>query len=942
MVQEVSFVEDTDGRVHLRKNNSGTKKRSEGVLKREGIRIFPQSDMNFAEFDSLMKLLDMEVKDSQDKNVRHVLVCGDGAPLDMICKARRTAMMMQTVHVTKESEEAVAAAEALENMQDSSSSIVDLQDDDDDEDVIANALGVAATPISESPSESSNSTSTLTDEQKQNLLSEVALIIGPWHCFQHALLRTLIAFRPEWLAFATLFRSTWGRINFFMSAGRIPECFVESVSVAFGILKWWLERYRKHSKSDGVELSSIGFDEFMDEHAKDKPVLMRLRALVDSTMLVKALYDSMRCGCYSWTRSMHALLMQASAGTGGSKYTRLLCDILIQEATIPDEKLWCLMECMFQDWGSFFAGADETTELMHKEFRKQTGELKGTQWFNALRRLTKRSSALPCFKSLGNKEAKSFKPPFGCFRPNQQILTKTFDMLSVAMANIDEGSFVDIDGNEHSTKSLVTIDGSTVQFHLIDPDRLNAAVLVADVSTHIFSRDPKVVFGKRPPLPKVTVTTQDKKELKMKKQLRDTARTSSEILNAFGHRRFWYVLYLSAYAAKAESSGIDPIDPGKKPTIIQMSSMIEKWRSTHLSLCNDVHEELQLEVDTDIPPNVLQHYNSMPKTYEINKSSRERIAHILLDLDCAAISSHRKRHWSSYCSIHERLMKQQHLSAELIDHDLAPSNKYKKPVTICDDINLNKQIPLDFSDKMKELSEICDVFDCHSRRHNTRSSQLKQLIETVNPLDRQLKIRHRHTASATSPNSSFWEDGDGVFPASALGVCLNDLENVKLGKKKAFATSPTLKKLRTKNGKSQTNKNSRSRKSNMFEKLSAPRIENKKARAISKIRLISGTSFMRFIDELPCKAARKAQTVKSRKKTKVSKVTQDEDENVLDEDVVESRMRSGVRVGKVRLRKQKPTGKNADISTPPPSLLEKRTIAGRAISKPSRLRDFSL
>jgi len=85
--------------------------------------------------------------------------------------------------------------------------------------------------------------------------------------------------------------------------------------------------------------------------------------------------------------------------------------------------------------------------------------------------------------------------------------------------------------------------------------------------------------------------------------------------------------------------------------------------------------------------------------------------------------------------------------------------------------------------------------------------------------------------SATSPNSSFWEDGDGVFPASALGVCMNDLENVKLGKKKAFATSPTLTKLRRKNGKSQTNKNSRSRKSNMFEKLSAPRIENKKARA---------------------------------------------------------------------------------------------------------------
>jgi hypothetical protein len=114
-----------------------------------------------------------------------------------------------------------------------------------------------------------------------------------------------------------------------------------------------------------------------------------------------------------------------------------------------------------------------------------------------------------------------------------------------------------------------------------------------------------------------------------------------------------------------------------------------------------------------------------------------------------------------------------------------------------------------------------------------------------------------------------------------LGVCLNDSENVKLGKKKAFATSPTL----TKNGKSQTNKNSRWRKSNMFEKLSAPRIVNKKARAISKIRLIAGTSFMRFIDELPCKAARKAQTVNSRKKIKD--------------------MRSGVRVRKVRLRKEK-------------------------------------
>jgi len=79
--------------------------------------------------------------------------------------------------------------------------------------------------------------------------------------------------------------------------------------------------------------------------------------------------------------------------------------------------------------------------------------------------------------------------------------------------------------------------------------------------------------------------------------------------------------------------------------------------------------------------------------------------------------------------------------------------------------------------------------------------------------------------------------------------------------------------------------------------------------------------------------------VKSRKKSKVNKVTQDEDENVLDEDVVASHMRSVVRVRKVRLRKEKPTEKNADFSSSPPSP-EKRTIAGRAIKKPSRLRDF--
>ena len=134
-----------------------------------------------------------------------------------------------------------------------------------------------------------------------NFSSQLIIVLGAWHCMQHMLLRSLRAFELEWRALGALFRGTWGKLNFFLSCGRLRECFVEMLSVALGLLKWWHGRY---VSAVGTASASdwVAFDRFMDTDSSKYPVLRRLRELIESVFIVKAQIDSMKLGSYAWIK----------------------------------------------------------------------------------------------------------------------------------------------------------------------------------------------------------------------------------------------------------------------------------------------------------------------------------------------------------------------------------------------------------------------------------------------------------------------------------------------------------------------------------------------------------------------------------------------------------------------------------------------------------------
>jgi hypothetical protein len=120
--------------------------------------------------------------------------------------------------------------------------------------------------------------------------------------------------------FAEKWRLTEGRLKFLLSGGSVVDALHELFSLVCALAKFFLQRYLDTQPQDP---DYITFDGFMDEEAKRSPVLARLRALIEYTLLTKALHDSMRQGMLSLVLLLLGQLVEICAAAGKWKYMRL-------------------------------------------------------------------------------------------------------------------------------------------------------------------------------------------------------------------------------------------------------------------------------------------------------------------------------------------------------------------------------------------------------------------------------------------------------------------------------------------------------------------------------------------------------------------------------------------------------------------------------------------
>jgi hypothetical protein len=191
----------------------------------------------------------------------------------------------------------------------------------------------------------------LTEKQGWVLRTTIRFIMGFWHCMQESIIANLTGNHDEWSFFARDWRKTEGRLKFLLSAGNVNEALDELFSAVAGLVKWWLQRYRR-TQPDAPDYDK--FDEFMDSEAASSPVLARLRGVIEHTLLTKGFHDSMRQGMLRHVRLLLEQLGELCASTGLHKYTRMLMDFKVQVRTMPEADLVQVFNASFVDMGSFY------------------------------------------------------------------------------------------------------------------------------------------------------------------------------------------------------------------------------------------------------------------------------------------------------------------------------------------------------------------------------------------------------------------------------------------------------------------------------------------------------------------------------------------------------------------------------------------------------------
>lgn len=734
---------------------------SKGLMESESIRLLAQLDKAYAEKQNLLSMVQNHVAWSKERGIKFHLEHGDGAPIDMLFTHRRFACLKLLKEILQSKDE--LSSDMMNNV----NTVIDLSLDEDDDDVTFG--GGSETALS---------------DKDVCTMHPFALVMGGWHCFQHSLLRTLVSFKPEWITLASLFRLTWGRLQFFLDGGKVHGGEYEALSVGIGVLKWWYERHRAGRKS----LSAIEFDQLMDEDAARVPVLARIRALVESLMVMKGLSNSMKVGGYSWSRAFQTHLLQSCAGGGSPKYTRSLVDFKIQESTMPSNMLRHVMESMYQFAGGTYMSSDWITERIHLYYRQKCGNLRGQPWFNAVLRTSLEAGSCVDAQNIGKNQAPSHSLVFGCFAPNMQIVSKVYHTMDDMFSKLDEtGTWTDASGASHGECDSVTIDGATILPHQLDPERFSAAVLYEDVKKYVFAEDWMIALGKRENLPSHVVTVVDEKVAEKEKLLMDTVIAVSDITSVFGKFKAPYVRYLEAYEKYSELDewvDVHPFERRLRCTVEELAILISQWRSTYKPFCEQVNQYVKVAEKT-VSDVVLKRLESLPSSGSIRHLSRMRIserfgARFNNNMISTARDDDDDLEPVNNLELYKFLdgFSPKVEAAAKIKSSYQFFNRDKKHFTLADNADKNA-----LTRNMIYLLEALDAFLLSlTRVENRRAQQLNDCRSYINVHDRQRFIKTREVKQkiCTDQQTGHWTAAR-MPPSSAIGNMERWLEAVRCG-----------------------------------------------------------------------------------------------------------------------------------------------------------------
>lgn len=443
----------------------------------------------------------------------------------------------------------------------------------------------------------------LTQQQASVLTKDIILVPGIWHCMQEFIILNLECNRGTWMYFARDWRKTEGRLKFLLGCGNVNEALHELFSSACGILKWWIQRYRKTQPENP---SYVGFDEFMDEEAASYPVMAKLRDVIEHTLLTKCLHDSMRQGMLKNVRLLLQHLIELCAAAGKHKYSRLLTDFMVQIATMPEKELAHLHAALFAELGGFFAPNDEFTEILHCMFWRMIGRLRSDRaWAKSI---LQASCSLPYEEPGRNLGASSGvgRAPSGHRMCDLFISSATRKRLNDTFSEeaATSGEFI-LDEVRHKLNEAVGFDGP-LPAGAIDIQRTGRAIHKKDVSHHVFGPGASAVS--RPNLPKVDLTPAQAQKARARRQAQIEATTAAAI-EAVSYTRKEMGKDLNAYC----NQPVEDIPPGILASLSgprgeqalyrdktgqsrrEKAAALSRWRNGAAQVCANAHKN-------EIPP----------------------------------------------------------------------------------------------------------------------------------------------------------------------------------------------------------------------------------------------------------------------------------------------------------------------------------------------------
>jgi hypothetical protein len=264
---------------------------------------------------------------------KRLFVAGDGAPADAHFRMQRAALQMIRRRKSNAQNEEAGPEEILGSDADDDEErreTIDERDDCASETDSSTSIGSthssddntslqAGSVVQNTWTENRKPAKELSEDQAFILTSCMVIILGVWHCMQESIIANLDGNNDGWNYFARDWRNTEGRLKFLLSCGNVNDALNELFSAVCGMLKWWMQRYRK---TNPTMASYSDFDNFTDREAEMYPALGKLKEIIEHTLITKCLYDSMRQGMLTHVLLLLEQLAELCAATGHFKYMR--------------------------------------------------------------------------------------------------------------------------------------------------------------------------------------------------------------------------------------------------------------------------------------------------------------------------------------------------------------------------------------------------------------------------------------------------------------------------------------------------------------------------------------------------------------------------------------------------------------------------------------------